>query len=140
MQLILIRHTQTEDATLGILYKQDPWGALQFKADTLELPWRQNERNVSCIPADEYQIVLEHSPRFAMDLWELKGVPGRSEIKIHPANYPFQLHGCIAIGIYNPDVAEPFVSRSKLTHRKFLRALTPHGTGTLKIIELYGGT
>ena len=31
-------------------------------------------------------------------LWEIKGVPNRSETKFHSANYWYQLKGCIALG------------------------------------------
>jgi len=39
-----------------------------------------------------------------MDLWELKDVPGRSEVKIHAANYVAQLWGCIAPGLKASDL------------------------------------
>lgn len=56
------------------------------------------ERMSKRIPKGVYDIKFEYSPRFKRDLWELKGVKDRSEIKIHPANYAYQLRGCIAIG------------------------------------------
>jgi hypothetical protein len=69
-----------------------------FTALSLERGWVLNERNVSCIPKGTYKLVLEYSPRFKTDLWEIKGVPNRSECKFHSANYWFQLNGCIALG------------------------------------------
>jgi len=40
--------------------------------------------------------------------FELRDVPGRTEIKIHKANYPHQLLGCIAPGMAR-DEAKPAV-------------------------------
>lgn len=65
---------------------------------SIELPWRDNLNGVSCVPADSYEIVLEWSPAFKMHLWELKGVPGRSETKIHAVNFVKDLRGCIGPG------------------------------------------
>lgn len=84
-------------ASLGTLLVYD--GSKQiFKCDSLERGWVNNENMISCIPTGTYKIVLEHSPRFKKELWEIKGVPGRSECKIHIANYFWQLNGCIALG------------------------------------------
>ncbi len=62
-----------------------------FSAVSLERGWRNNESNVSCVPAGEYPLILEYSPRFKKELWELKNVPNRSEAKFHSANYWNQL-------------------------------------------------
>ncbi|MBO0321829.1 hypothetical protein J0X14_05935 [Muricauda sp. CAU 1633] len=69
-----------------------------FKGESLERGWVNNKQNISCIPEGEYPLVLEYSPRFKKELWEIKEVPGRSECKFHSANYWYQLNGCIALG------------------------------------------
>lgn len=57
------------------------------------------------VPAGEYEVVEDwHHPldlkrRYRVP--ELQGVPGRSQIQIHIANYPDQLDGCMAPGIIN---------------------------------------
>lgn len=79
-------------------------GILKYSFLTVELPWRDNRVKVSCIPTGIYEAVKEHSPKFERDLIELKGVVGRSEVKIHPANYSRQLEGCIAPGLYHRDL------------------------------------
>lgn len=63
-----------------------------------------NRRNVSRVLAGTYIIRYEYSPRFRRNLWELKGVPNRSETKIHVANYWYQLNGCIAPGVSLIDI------------------------------------
>ena len=69
-----------------------------FLAKSLERADNNNQRNISCIPQGEYLCVLEYSNRFDCDLWEIKGVPNRSECKFHSANYWHDLNGCIALG------------------------------------------
>ncbi|QQV89982.1 hypothetical protein M1M27_gp38 [Cellulophaga phage Ingeline_1] len=69
-----------------------------FKSESLERGWVNNQNMISCIPEGVYDVVLEWSPKFRKFLWEIKGVPNRSECKFHVANYWYQLNGCIALG------------------------------------------
>lgn len=63
---------------------------------TIELPWRGNRRNVSCIPEGRYRLGVTRSPRFGLRLY-VRGVPRRSGILIHAANdAATELRGCIA--------------------------------------------
>ena len=97
IKIDLQRTKQTEHQTTGTLTIHH--GPLKvFHCVSLELPWNDNLRNVSCIPAGIYPMRFEYSPNFKTDLWELKEVPNRSQILIHPANYVEQLRGCIALG------------------------------------------
>ena len=63
---------------------------------TIELPWRDNRRNRSCIPEGRHRLQDYRSRRFGRCLL-VDGVPGRSGILIHPANdATTELQGCIA--------------------------------------------
>ena len=63
---------------------------------TIELPWLNNHRRVSCIPEGEYVLLKRYSPKFKWHL-HLQQVPGRDLILIHPANdAKKELLGCIA--------------------------------------------
>jgi hypothetical protein len=63
---------------------------------TIELPWKNNERRVSCIPEGEYFIEKRYSQKFKWHLHVL-GVDNRSYILFHPANNALkELNGCIA--------------------------------------------
>ena len=99
----LIRTQYSKDNTLGILEVEDKYNAV-YVCNTLELPWRKNQRGISCVPPGSYRLVYEYSPKFKRMLWELKGVPGRSECKFHTANYVHQLNGCIAPGVHYIDM------------------------------------
>lgn len=76
----------------------------EFSCKTLELPWKNNEKSVSCIPDGEYICKWTYSPAFDRYLYEVKDVPNRSGIRIHPANYIKQLRGCIALGAAHKDL------------------------------------
>jgi hypothetical protein len=63
---------------------------------TIELPWRNNEKRVSCVPEGKYFIKKRCSRKFGWHL-EIVGVAHRSLILFHPANNALQeLNGCIA--------------------------------------------
>lgn len=84
------------------------YGTLRFDGQqvyTIELPWRDNQRQVSCIPPGRYECAIVNSPKFGR-VYEVKDVPGRSAVLIHSANlagdltkgWTTQLQGCIAPG------------------------------------------
>ena len=63
---------------------------------TIELPWKNNETKVSCIPEGKYFIKKRYSKKFQWHL-EFLDVKNRSLILFHPANNALQeLNGCIA--------------------------------------------
>lgn len=64
--------------------------------NTIELPWKNNERRVSCIPEGKYFLEKRYSKKFKWHI-EVKNVTNRSGILFHPANNAKQeLNGCIA--------------------------------------------
>lgn len=90
MELLLKRRYHS-GGTNGTL-----WLADTLICHTIELPWRNNERRVSCILEGRYAVRERFSPRFQLHLI-LKDVPGRSLILVHPANDARkELLGCIA--------------------------------------------
>ena len=102
---------------------------------SLERGWLDNQSNISCVPEGVYEIVWEYSPRFQTMLWELKGVPNRSECKFHSANHWHQLNGCIALGRSITDFDNDGyvdLTSSKSTMKAFHKAL--HGRQTARLI------
>ena len=73
------------------------------EVDTLELPWKHNQRNVSCIPAGKYWVRKRWSKKYGMH-FHITDVPDRSWILIHVANFVTQLRGCIAVGLRHVDI------------------------------------
>jgi len=122
----IIRIKQSPNATLGRLFLYKDKDTLLFDCATLELPWKDNQNRISRIPTGTYEARYEWSPHFGRSLWELKGVPGRSEVKFHSANYARQLLGCIALGNKHIDIDQDGitdVTSSNQTMQRFHKAL-----------------
>ncbi len=63
---------------------------------TIELPWLQNQRSVSCIPEGRYELKKRVTQKRGQHLLVMN-VNGRDGILIHPANdAKKELRGCIA--------------------------------------------
>ena len=68
----------------------------KFICYTIELPWKNNEKRVSCIPEGKYFIRKRYSRKFKWHI-EVLDVENRSMILFHPANNALkELNGCIA--------------------------------------------
>lgn len=65
---------------------------------TVERPWVDNKNNESCIPKGEYKCKWTLSPRLKKYTYEVLNVKDRGGIRIHSANFPHQVLGCIALG------------------------------------------
>lgn len=97
MRATLRRAPSTDQGTFGSLTFGDQ------TVRTLELPWRDNRPQRSCIPPGTYRCQIVRSPKFGR-VYNVTNVPGRSAVLIHSANlagdvemgYTTQLHGCIA--------------------------------------------
>jgi hypothetical protein len=64
---------------------------------TLEPTWADNKRNISCIPAGEYNVIKYSSEKYP-GVYEVQDVPGRSKILIHAGNFYTNTRGCILVG------------------------------------------
>ena len=97
---VLIRNIDNGVETLGTLTTSDN----QFQCRTLERAWKNNQKNISCIPTGTYQVVWTHTWRFPLGVYQIQNVPNRSGIDIHAANFFFNLLGCIALGSLPQDI------------------------------------
>ena len=86
--LVLRRFHHGPDRTYGALIGAE--GPFIF---TLELPWRGNERRVSCIPAGSWLVTRHRSPKHGETF--LVNVPGRTGILFHSGNTEADTLGCI---------------------------------------------
>lgn len=100
-----------KDRTLGSI--KDTLGNVIAK--TLELPWKDNERSVSCIPEGAYR-VIQQPPKEdrPYPYFRLPEVPGRSGILIHRGINPSHSKGCILVGsrFAEENTAEPILQSS----------------------------
>lgn len=138
-RVILQRLWADDKQSTGVLYIVNEQGQPVFGSMCIERGARNNQKNVSNAPAGVYDLVFEWSPKFARKLWELKGVGnGRTELKIHPANYWHDLAGCIAPGIDLKDIDRDGyydVTRSTDTVRRFNKVLSGITKTTIEIID-----
>ena len=97
INLLLIRDTFTKESTVGELFING-----ERICDTLENPYLDNQRNISCIPEGEYPVRLrlarESASRDYLHLL-VQDVPNRDWILFHRGNYPKDTSGCILVGL-----------------------------------------
>ncbi len=118
----------TLTATLQRVYQNDcTVGMLNlgnFRCFTLELPWKDNQKNISCIPAGVYKCNKILSPSLG-ECIEIYGVSGRDYIRIHAGNYTSQIQGCVLVGASLTDInhdGTPDVTSSRNTLAELMRA------------------
>jgi len=114
--MITLDRWYQDDVTLGRLKIEG------FQCFTLELPWLDNKKNISCIHEGKFKYKTYNSPKHGKVLLILN-VEGRTMIEIHAANYTRQILGCIAVGdsikwLDNDTI--PDVVNSKATLSKLL--------------------
>jgi len=105
MELVLQR-AYFKEGTNGTLFCSG-----SFLCHTIELPWNENKRNISCIPEGTYEIETRYSKRFQNHLL-VKSVRNRRLILFHPANDALkELEGCIAPVTYLSGIGKGTQSR-----------------------------
>lgn len=67
---------------------------------TLELSWKDNQQNISCIPAGTYTFQKIQRTSNKQPALYLRDVTNRTEILIHQGNKPSHTQGCILIDNY----------------------------------------
>lgn len=88
IQLIRQYHANGVNGTL--------FAGQQKIVDTIELPWRNNQRRISCIPEGTYKLRKRYTSRFGWHCW-VENVPSRDAILIHAFNDALkESKGCIA--------------------------------------------
>ena len=98
---------------------------------TLELPWRDNQRNVSRIPSGCYELLPYTSGRFGkcFAIPDVETEPDRTAIRVHAGNTADDTRGCILPG-------ESFGHASVLHSRDALhRLLAAYPNGAILHIE-----
>ena len=103
MKLTLERYQSDDKATLGRIWNGDVTICM-----TLELPWRNNQHDISCIPEGLYRCVplkdhITDSGYHFQRCIRLLFVPKRGGILIHPGNFLSDTNGCILPGeVWDP--------------------------------------
>lgn len=105
LELLLVRGPSTDDGIIGNLYAPDG----KWICYIGELPWRDNQNDISCIPAGRYRctyLVATASGKHK-DVYHLENVPHRGGVLQHIGNYTGRTdlgkrsdsHGCQLPGL-----------------------------------------
>lgn len=135
VKLLLSRIGTSNQGTLGTISSN-----VGFACCTLELPWRDNRINVSCIPEGDYSCIPVKSRKFG-DVYWVNPVENRTGILIHSGNFAgdsseglrTHSYGCILLGRYFGTIKNQlavFFSRSTI------RSFMDHMDGMEATIEI----
>ena len=129
INLLLIRDTFTEESTIGELFLNG-----ERICDTLENPWLDNQRNISCIPEGVYDVRLrlprESATRDYLHLL-VQEVPNRDWILFHRGNTAKDTSGCILVGLGSQ---QDFVSNSVLAMDLLIKEVIHLGGENINLI------
>jgi len=103
MEALLKRIKSNEKQTQGILIIYDNDGNIQCALNTIELPWRENRKEISCIPRGNYKVMARNSEKYG-EHYIVESVPNRSLILFHKGNYHDDTRGCILPGLGFGDI------------------------------------
>jgi hypothetical protein len=137
MKTLTINRNKSDDVCLEGEFLVD--GAQKWY--TLERPWMNgsNTPKVASILPGTYEVIVDYSPHFGRFMPHIINVPGRTNIRIHPANWVTQLEGCIAIG---KTEGKDYIGMSDAAFDEFIALLDielKSGKVFLTINNLFGG-
>lgn len=132
----LIRQNRDTEVTLGKMIF--PNGKTFC---TIELPWKDNQRSISCIPDGNYvlrkrdsAIVSRTSKQRYQKGWEVTDVPNRTFIMIHIGNTVKDFEGCIGVGTdYGVIGGHKGVINSRVAFDEFMEEMEAFDEWTLEI-------
>ena len=122
--LTLFRIHQDHKITLGKLML-----GFELFCFTLELPWKNNEKDISCIPPGTYQYEKYQSRKYVRECLAFHGVPDRDYISMHIGNFVNETNGCILVGEHLKTFA---VLNSGNALDKLLEEIDDQGSLTIK--------
>ena len=113
---VVIRLRDNGRQTLGNLQVFDELVRV-LQCNTLEPAWKDNIRNISCIPAGSYIVTKRFSKKFK-EHFHITSVEGRDFILMHSGNTFEDTTGCVLVGRDFTDIngdGELDVTNSKAT-------------------------
>ena len=136
MKITLVRTESSAQGTFGVMRLP---GSL---IHTAELPWKNNEPKVSCIPAGTYPLAPWNSKKFPKT-YHVESVPGRLAILTHQGNlagdrsrgYLSHVLGCIAVGLKRGTISGQKAVLISVSAMRIVREVLGTGSHTLTIIN-----
>lgn len=107
--VLTLHRTYFSEGTQGIIEWNDT-----IVCYTIELPWLQNQKQISCVPEGEYVLQKRFSKKYGWHI-QLQNVADRDLILFHPANDALkELKGCIAPVTFITGIGKGSMSRKAL--------------------------
>lgn len=135
MSAIVLRLARIElsaYATYGMLLDEEN----RQHGVTLELPWKDNAPDVSCIPAGTYTAERYFSPHHGYDVFRLTDVPNRSDVEMHIGNLAKDSLGCILLGSNFGLVGDQHgITGSQAAFAKFMNTMGGVDSFTLTVTD-----
>jgi hypothetical protein len=129
VNLLIIRETFSEVSTIGKLFLDG-----EFLCDTLENPYLNNQRNISCIPEGQYKVRLRTARESATKEYLhllVQDVPERSLVLFHTGNTAKDTRGCILVGI---GTEQDLVKNSRLAMELLMKEILNLGGTNINLI------
>ena len=129
VNLLIIRKTFTEVSTVGELYLNG-----ELMCDTLENPYLNNQRNISCIPEGCYTVRMRYPRESATKEYLhllVQEVPSRSLILFHSGNTAKDTRGCVLVGI---GTEQDLVKNSRLAMELLMKEILNLGGTNINLI------
>lgn len=123
MRAKIERQVFRDKQTTGTLTLFDDQDKKVFSCKTLELPWLDNQKMISCIPEGSYNVSVRKSAKYG-NHFHIENVENRTYILIHAGNYHTEIKGCILVGDKLADIdADSYkdVTNSVATIKKLLQ-------------------
>ncbi len=130
MNCFLFRNEKKSTHTVGYLVVMGQ----MFR--TIERPWKNNARNISCIPAGTYP--CHYLPRSASGkyrkVYHVRNVANRSGVLIHNGNLVSHSRGCIILGMKTGNLGGKRAVLSSRTAMRKLNQLLDGANFNLKVV------
>lgn len=152
MNVQIIRFNTSDEGTFGKLYIEEDSAQPPFWCYTAELPYRNNQPDISCVNPGYYPAGFTLTPKHPLGIFMLQ-VPGRTACEIHSGNYagdvnkinpktgsPYRsdVEGCILLGKdIGISYGQKILVESRVALAQFM-ALMGKEPFQLEIIEQFG--
>jgi len=117
----LIRTESNATFTTGTMSFYTDSRSPMFSVRTLERPWLNNMRKISCIPCGLYLVTKRYSLKHGHHFL-IQNVLNRDAILIHRGNHVHESQGCILVGMGLQD-CDGFKNNATLDSRKAIELM-----------------
>lgn len=111
---VILKRQYLQTVTKGVILF--PYDNRIITIRSLEEPWLDNSRMISCIPEGVYRCEWGHMNRFKADHYQIMDVPNRDRVFIHSGNSLADTEGCVLLGLDDPTDATLGMSRAAVSY------------------------